>query len=368
MKKIISFLLLLAILVTLPSTALALDLESDSLSEKLYISSYDCPTQYASFAEETVRLFLESSEFSELSPCYLGNAFTFSNSGSNVYYFPIYYSNRIICLLRVYSNEQGEISGVLSKGFASELNEIAPFTSITDPLNIYFNDMDVIFETASIRRSVFSYLTPQCVNEAITNDGMDLTRTTIECSADTAALILPSTAQLQSSNSTHYLDIFGSSGSPAETQGDGNYWCAAYAAAAIMRYKGMNGLYARDIMEYFYGSSVQQTDALTDNQIYTYATVQGFYTTITNSTLSYVDLCNEINYDRPVYIVMHRQVGTEHAYHAVVLCGYDDTSGMLRIWNPWYQYYETIYSLSNYVPAENRNRTYTYTKTIYNWA
>lgn len=211
MKKIISFLLLLAILVTLPSTALALDLESDSLSEKLYISSYDCPTQYASFAEETVHLFLESSEFSELSPCYLGNAFTFSNSGSNVYYFPIYYSNRIICLLRVYSNEQGEISGVLSKGFASELNEIAPFTSITDPLNIYFND-------------------------------------------------------------------------------------------------------------------------------------------------------------RPVYIVMHRQVGTEHAYHAVVLCGYDDTSGMLRIWNPWYQYYETIYSLSNYVPAENRNRTYTYTKTIYNWA
>ena len=109
---------------------------------------------------------------------------------------------------------------------------------------------------------------------------MDLTRTTIECSADTAALILPSTAQLQSSNSTHYLDIFGSSGSPAETQGDGNYWCAAYAAAAIMRYKGMNGLYARDIMEYFYGSSVQQTDALTDNQIYTYATVQGFYTTL----------------------------------------------------------------------------------------
>lgn len=73
MKKIISFLLLLAILVTLPSTALALDLESDSLSEKLYISSYDCPTQYASFAEETVHLFLESSEFSELSPCYLGN-------------------------------------------------------------------------------------------------------------------------------------------------------------------------------------------------------------------------------------------------------------------------------------------------------
>ena len=169
MKKIISFLLLLAILVTLPSTALALDLESDSLSEKLYISSYDCPTQYASFAEETVHLFLESSEFSELSPCYLGNAFTFSNSGSNVYYFPIYYSNRIICLLRVYSNEQGEISGVLSKGFASELNEIAPFTSITDPLNIYFNDMDVIFETASIRRSVFSFPTLEVLVTSMMN-------------------------------------------------------------------------------------------------------------------------------------------------------------------------------------------------------
>ena len=55
------------------------------------------------------------------------------------------------------------------------------------------------------------------------------------------------------------------------------------------------------------------------------------------------------------------------SYHAIVLCGYDNVSAMLRIWNPWYNYYETIYSLNNYVPFEHQAYTFAYYATIYNW-
>ena len=372
MKKIMSYLLSLSMAVSLSSTALAVSLESnhsenDDFGGKLYVSSYDCPAQYALFAKEKIHLFLEASEFSEFSPCYLGAPFTFSNSNSDVYYFPVYYSGEIICLLRVYSNEQGDIAGVLSKGFANELNAISDFTSATNPLNIYFDGVNIVFKTASIERTVFSYPYTEQIETAIINND-DLAKTVVECSVESASMVSLPQIDTRSSNSSHYLDIFDSDGYPAETQGYGENWCAAYSAAAIMRYKGMSGLYAQDIMEYFYGSELEESDMLSDSQIYTYATVQGFYTSKTNSTLSFVRLCNEIDYDRPVYIVVRREVGSEHGYHAIVLCGYNDTSGMVRIWNPWYDYYETIYSLSNYVPYEHQDRTYEYVRTIYNWS
>ena len=41
---------------------------------------------------------------------------------------------------------------------------------------------------------------------------------------------------------------------------------------------------------------------------------------------------------------------------------------MMRIWNPWYECYETIYSLYNYVPYDHQSRTYEYVRTIYNWS
>lgn len=373
MKKMMSYLLSLVMVVSFPLTTLAVNIEddisqNDDLRGKLYISSYDCPTEYASFAEEKISLFLEASEFSEFSPCYLGDSFTFSNSDSDIYYFPVYYSGEIICLLRVYSNEQGDIAGVLSKGFADELNAIAEFTSVSDPLNIYFDGVDIVFKTTSIERTIFSYPDAERIDVAVVNDNIDLARTVVECSTENASIVSLPQADVRDSASSHYLDIFESDGYPAETQGYDENWCAAYSAAAIMRYKGMNGLLARDIMEYLYGSDLEVTDTASDNQIYTYATVQGFYTTKTNSTLSFVRLCNEIDYDRPVYIVVRREVGSEHGYHAIVLCGYNDTSGMVRIWNPWYDYYETIYSLSNYVPYEHQDRTYEYVRTIYNWS
>lgn len=370
MKKILSMILSLVMLLTLSTAAFATDndrgFSAESDSTRVYISSYDCPTQYVAFANEKIGAFLEASEFSDFSPCYLGNPFTFANADSSVYYFPVFYSGKIICILRVYSNEQGDIAGVLSKGFADELNTTAKRTSASAPLHIYLNGSDIVFKTANTEKTVLTYPDSQW-STARMNLAESASITTVECSSENSTQISrPSDAQ-RSLTASRYLDIFEANGRPAETQGDNN-WCAAYASAAIMRYKGMNGLYAVDLMEYFYGNNPSTEETLSDDQVYTYATVQGFYTSKTNSTLSFVQLCNEINYDRPVYLVVRRPVGNEHKYHAIVLCGYNDTSAMMRIWNPWYECYETIYSLYNYVPYDHQNRTYEYVRTIYNWS
>lgn len=370
MKKLLSMILSIAMLLSLSIAAFATDNDggffAESDSSRVYISSYDCPSQYVAFANEKIVAFLEASEFSDLSPCYLGNPFTFANTDSNVYYFPVFYSGRISCILRVYSNEQGDIAGVLSKGFADELNATAKITSASDPLYIYLHGSDVIFKTANTENTVFTYPDTQWSYTRM-NLAESASRTTVECSPENSTHISRPLDAQRSSPAPRYLDIFEANGLPAETQGDTN-WCAAYAAAAIMRYKGINGLYAVDLMEYFYGNNPPPEEALSDDQVYTYATMQGFYTSKTNSTLSFAQLCHEINYDRPVYIVVRRQVGNEHKYHAIVLCGYDVTSAMMRIWNPWYDCYETIYSLYNYVPCYHQSRTYEYVRTIYNWA
>lgn len=371
MKRILSLILSVVMLVSLSSPAFAADnsgnFSAESGHTKIYISSYDCPSQYIDFARNKIGEFLEASEFFGFSPCYLGNPFTFANDDSNVYYFPIFYSERIICVLRVYSNDKGNISGVLSKGFADELNAIAASTSATDPLHIYLSGSDVIFKTDSGEKTVFSYPEDQMSSVKLSSKN-DVLRTSVECSSEKSTQILPASEMQRGARGTsRYLNIFASNGKPHETQGSEN-WCAAYVAAAILRYRGMNGLLAVDIMEYFYGNNPSTGSGLSIDQVYTYATVQGHYVSKTYSTLSYVRLCNEINYDRPVYISLRRTTSSGYAYHAVALCGYNDTSAMMRIWNPWYDYYETVSSLYNYVPSEHRNYTYEYARTIYNWA
>lgn len=334
----------------------------------MFIYSHSCPTQYSVFAEETVGQFLNASEFAGLSPCYLGTPFTFANAGSDIYYFPIYYTGEIICILRVYSDANGNIAGVLSKGFAEELNAVAESTSATDPLKIFFDGKNVVFETQENKHTVLSYPTA-AENRSVTStiemgsDGFGA----IECSPENSLAIAPPQISVFSTTSSTYLDLFLGNDEPKETQPEGYSWCAAYAASAIMRYKGRSNIYAKTIMTYWYGDDPEPTDSISDEDVCSYVNLYGFVATLTNSTLSYTRLCNEIDNDRPVYLVMERTQNGNHFYHAVVLCGYNNTNAMVRIWNPWYKYYETIYSLSNYVPFEDQSRTYVYAETIYNW-
>ena len=374
MKRIISCLVSLAILLSLNSTVFAMDVNTssssaaDTSSNTMFIYSHSCPTQYSAFAEETVGQFLNASEFAGLSPCYLGTPFTFANAGSDIYYFPIYYTGEIICILRVYSDESGNIAGVLSKGFAEELNTVAESTSATNPLKIIFDGKNVVFETKENKYTVLSYPTA-AENLSVTStieigsDGFGV----IECSSENSlAITLPQISVLSTTSST-YLDLFLGANEPAETQPNWYSWCTAYAASAIMRYKGRSNIYAEDIMAYWCGDNPDPSDTITVAEACSYANLYGFVATFTNSTLSYARLCSEIDNDRPVFLVMQRTVNGNYSYHAIVLCGYNNISAMVRIWNPWYKYYETIYSLNNYVPSEDQSRTYVYIETIYNW-
>lgn len=374
MKKILSLILSIVMLMSLSVVAFAAEEDSKFPTAKdssaIYISCYNCPPQYVSFASEKIGAFLESSEFSGLTSCYLGNPFTFANINSNVYYFPVFHSGIVICILRVYSNEQGDIFGVLSKGFSDELNSISASTSADDPLYIYLDGEDIIFKTCSIEEKVLSCYDNQNTDNLLSVENASQ-RIITECSVETSHRISNSPVPFRSSIGNRYLNIFEPTGFPLETQGQ-NSWCAAYASAAILRYKGVSGLYAENILEYFYGSNPSSQSTLSDDQIYSYATALGFYTVKTNSTLTSTQLCNEIDNDRPVYIVSRRPNNTpgeeDHLYHALVLCGYNDITATFRIWNPWYTCYETVSSLYNYVPYRAQAYHYEYVRTIYHWS
>jgi len=368
MKRLLSLFLSLFMIFSLSTPAFAENNESLSTendSTKIYISSYDCPPQYVTFATEKIGAFLNASEFSDYSPCYMGKPFTFANAGSNIYYFPVFYSRKIICILRVYSNEQGDIAGVLSKGFAENLNAVAKLTSITSPLHIYHNGSKIIFKSATTEATVFSYPENQANSDTICLSDTNL-RTTVECSYENSSPISFSSESQRSTTSSRYLDIFESDGKPLETQGS-DHWCSAYVASTILRYKGLSGIKAINVMRFFYGSSPSSSDALTMSQVNRYANAHSYITSLIDAPLSYVQLCAEINNNRPVFLCFARQSGNEYVYHAVALCGYNDTSAMMRIWNPWYDCYETIYSLYNYVPYDHQHITYVYDSTIYNW-
>lgn len=340
-------------------------MQGDVSSDAIFICSNVCPEQYIVFAEETAGQFLRASEFSELFPCYLGEPFSFANSGADMFYFPIYHAGDIICLLRVYSDMEGNIAGVLSKCFAEELNAIAGVTSQNDPLKILFDGAKITFEVEDNEFTVFSY-SDDMGQELIDSSEDDFSNCVIvECAEKYGKEIAAKYVATMSTESSTYLDLF-MGDVPEETQPQGYEWCAAYSSTAIMRYKGLN-VYAIDLMTYAIGDDPQPTDSIYREDICLFANARGFSATLTYSTLSYARLCNEIDNDRPVYLSMKESGTDKDSYHAIVLCGYDNNNAMMRIWNPWYTCYETIYSLNNYVPYLSQHRTYAYYATIYNW-
>lgn len=363
---ILSLMLISSVLLTafVPNGHISKNQSSNLNNTDIYIYSLECPEQFVSFAENNVGYFIQSSEFATYSSCRLGMPFSFANTNSNIFYFPIYYKGSILCILRVYSDSIGNISGVLSKGFSDELNTISERTSSLNPLYIYENGNDIVFRINDYKWIIFSYPNNceiEYADSTLTSNGI-----IVECTESNSSIINTPHLAMPLSRNTTMLDIFGPNNRPYEVQ-VGNSWCAAYCAAAIMRYKGISGLSAYDIMTDIYGYLPATSTALTNQQIYDYVTGEGFDIEMILSTLSFSSLCAEIDNDMPVFLMMRKGSPGAYTYHVITLCGYNNMSAMMTVWNPWYLFYETIYSVNNYVPANHSSLTYTYVGTIYNW-
>lgn len=360
-KKILSLTLALALCLSVAVPAIAIDNEKDM---QLYVYSKDCPAEFISFAKDHVGDFLLTSGYPDSGQIYLGVPFSFANAASNIFYFPIFDQNQIISLLRVFDSDNGDISGVLSPFLVEQLNSYAGLTTRTNPLRIVSSDKDIIFELDGQQEIVFSYPESFDEDEATPMSISDDLFSVVRCEPKSEVIIPDDISPYATVPNSKYLNLFPNV-SNASTQ-SGNNWCTAYVAAAIMTYKGVS-LSAYDVMRGIYGNPKPE-NSLSDAQVVLVANSYGFTPIEYGYTLSAQKLYEQIAADMPVYIGMYRTTSDGKVVgHAVALCGYNQTTAMYRIWNPWYNYYETIYSLFNYTPSEDSSKTYDYRDTIYNW-
>lgn len=124
MKKLLNVILSLSLLMCLFTlSAYAQELgDTDSSTNSLYILTQSCPDGYVEYANANIQRFLSSVDPAELPSegiITIGNPFCFSNTGSDIFYFPVICNDEIIYMLRVFPREVGGHGGVLGKSFVS---------------------------------------------------------------------------------------------------------------------------------------------------------------------------------------------------------------------------------------------------------
>lgn len=142
-------------------------------------------------------------------------------------------------------------------------------------------------------------------------------------------------------------------------------WCSAYAASTIIRTINCDrGCWVRTIMNYFYSSPSGK--GLNSSDIVKYAKEKHSLKVKKTSSFSGNLGVQEINANRPVWFCMGSG-GVGGTFHAVVLRGYNATSGIYSIWNPWYKYYENYPIGGTYTPTTDSSYKFQLYEAIYNW-
>ncbi len=357
MKKIVSLILSLSFVF-----ALGLSPFSAQSADGLYMVTIACPQGYINYAEENVSRFVvgtgDDIDFSSLE---VGSPFSFAQQGSDIYYFPILIDGVITYLLRVYPSGSGTYDAVISSFLAEELESLAPLTSQNNPMRLVMDGSRIVAIIGADEYTLFTYPTNTVAASAVSMASFDNEYVTVNAKQE-----INVTVNAIQSRSRQYM-FFGLDIS--ETQGN-NSWCAAYAAAAILRSIGVSGPVgspvARDIMEWIHGEDVSSFDTAGEENLLNYAAdVWDVYPSYVHDTMNQEFLISQLNDGWPVYWRMVRTGGS----HAVVLRGYDLRSSVWSIWNPWFSFFESMSMGGTYVPTGYSSSIYTFTydETICNW-
>ncbi len=372
LKKLVSLVLTIVMLLSVGTTALAFQDENFSdmnNGNNLYISTGTVPQAVIDYAIENVAAYLigySSIDNFQLDDIKMGQPFTIvkeKSTDEDVYYFPIFLNNMIIYTFRVYLNENQQYTGILSPYLAQELNSYKNHTSITEPLVLLMDNMNLL----GIQNDLVQILEKNHFNKNINkytftnidfslNDVVDITET-IEF------LVKPEiqTLSSQASINSRFLKL-----DMKETQGN-EPWCAAYATASILRYKGAGEkITAEYIMREVYPDSKNLREkSLNREQIVTYAKRKGYEKTKEVSIAINNDMVvSEIENDTPIYLACQGQGSYKNFRHALVLCGYNNMNNTYTVWNPWYDWVELISSYGREYKV-NSSGSYKWDRTIY---
>lgn len=353
--------------------------------KELYMLTKSCPDGYKAYVATNIEEFLLSVEEEDLpedGTITVGVPFCFGNYGSDIFYFPILCNSEIVYTLRVFPVGSGEYSGILGKNYVKDLNLYAMKSSIERPLEIVMENNVVVAYIGDEREVIFEFPIENASNEnqsilmetisvALQNNEersvINIMERCDEVSQSIAISELNANRNIENTRNVNiptykYLTL-----RLTEFQ-DELPWCAGYATAAIIRYvKGNNdNTTAYDIMNHFFDNP-NINCSIGEDEVVEYANSRGIYPTLLRNALLNTELIREIAEDSPVYLRMRRSENGDHYHHAIVLRGYSQTTAKWSIWNPWYDYYESLDFGATYVPAEDTAKQYTYVHTVYNW-
>lgn len=362
MKKVLSIILSISLLLTLTNTYVFAENDKTRVNEHLFVKTVVCPNDYIEYANSNIFSFLESHCEDGIPDVKikLGSPFTFMDEGSDVYYFPVMFEGVIKYIFRVYPGQKGSYDAAISSFLVEDLEMLAKQTSILKPLQLNRKEKDIVATIGDNKYILFTYPDDMVepVNELSNSKALSQI-SVVDVKVGSDVFASTSNANRASSNSwSHYISL-----NITETQ-SGNRWCAAYCTATIVRTLGYGSCTAYGIMTIFYRRPAA-SNTLSRAQVVTYANMSGLYPVRVENTVSSSTLINDLRNNRPVYFSMTRTGGK----HAVVLRGYNSRNEKWSIWNPWFTFYETFSWGGTYVPTGYSSGTYSYTynKTIYHW-
>lgn len=343
--KGLCFVLLFALIFTMGVVPANASNEKDSSG--FYLTTSTVPQEAINYAAANVFDFLVSRSSIDKVDIYnvtMGVPFTIAKeniSDDDVFYFPIYSGEKVVYTFRVYM-DNGNFTGILSPYIAKELNSYMDETSKSSPLSIFINNGNVM---ASINGSVEILEEVHDGYNPVANKSIFKRPFSDEATGDIDVVDIANTIDFNVTPIPRAVASKDLTLDMKETQGQQS-WCAAFAMASILRYKGAgSSVTAKAIMQATFPKSKDlEKEEISRSQLVSYAKDKGYKNTKeSSSTLSNSTVVSEIYTNTtPIYAGCAGSGSYAKARHALVICGYNNTKETYTVWNPWYNYTETI--------------------------
>ena len=367
MKKTLSLLLVLTLLMSTSTVALAITSQAPPSVDGLYIASEEVPKEvYIHIQESIAGIICDLYDTNNIS---VSEPFKLFNTTFDLYYSLIYSDGKIVATYRSYEIE-GRYTGILSENteIIEGFEKISFLTSIETPAKIISGEYDDLY--ALIGADIYPIFSDPSGKETESKTILDnLTTRTLTHVIDLTNGIMIEQPYYRSNPTSRFLQIGWD-----ETQGS-QPWCMAYVTASIMRYKtgnNINTISAQSVMQWAYPNYSQSQlneESLSTTQADAFANTYNIDPRYTSSRRTYSQIVNEILAYNPVaFICDNLNTGTKKS-HALVCRGYNDNNGnsFYSVWNPWYKKFERIYTSDNtYVNASGTAR-YLWSATMYDW-
>ena len=367
-KRIIA--LILSVITTINFGIIAFAEDTDDVSKGIYLLSEEVPTAAINHVQSSLKKLL--GDYLAVSEVTVSEPFKLFRAQNNLYYFVVYADGKMVGTYRVFGTEDG-YSGVFSEDtqILNGLMQLSNFTTANNPAKIVSGDHHDMY--AIVNNDVYTIVEAPFGNS--TDSQTLLAQPTLY--AANSVVNISNTIDVDfSSNYTRTSPTWKYLKLDCQEVQDKLPWCTAYAAASILRYKtgkSLSEINSAIIMQYAHpGKTYAELTRLSLSvaKAIDYANQYGIYPTYVLHRRTYSAIANDIIADIPVMFVFDNLATGKSLTHVMVCRGYYDNNGdsYYSIWNPWYTYYERIYTSDNtYYMSETGEARYKWAATAYGW-